>query len=92
MNLTNGNGKVISQPTEHDVYEALRQGGDFVILSRGPEEYVQTNFAVIEFRRDGVQLEAKDAISDELMQRVFAAYLRDDPNIDSICTWQELDY
>ncbi|MGE0480165.1 MAG: hypothetical protein AB7Q17_06795 [Phycisphaerae bacterium] len=71
-------------PKESDIDAALveaRRAGGFVILSRAPEDYMQTDGRMVEVRRDGrhlrLETEHEQPVDGETLRNLFASFFRD---------------
>jgi len=101
MKIEFEHGTTIEKPTKAELVEELAEvGGErgaFAILSRSPQEYMQTyeSFAegkfMIEYREEGRQYKVVDPLSRKEMVDTFQDYARERSDYKERHRWKELD-
>ncbi|MGE3180591.1 MAG: hypothetical protein AB7N71_03105 [Phycisphaerae bacterium] len=91
MKLTFGSGKVVRHPVDADVLRALADGGDVVVLEAGPAQYVQTNFAVIEYCDRDHHYECAEDTTPQLIEKIFLTFLAG-RDLEPLFPWREIEF
>ena len=103
LDLLLDNGSRYATPSVELISSSLRDlsVGGIVILSRSPDDYVQTlrdeedGEVILECRR-GSEAEhyccPQDDLSVEQVEAVFLAYAKKDPNWSKLVTWESVDF
>ena len=103
LDLLLDNGSRFATPSAELISNSLRDltNGGFVILSRSPDDYVQTlrdeedGEVILECRR-GSEAEhyccPLDELSAEQVEAVFLAYAKKDPGWDKLVAWESVDF
>lgn len=90
MRLESTHGRSLSNPTAHDIEQALAtltEDDAFVILSREEEHYLQASGDVLEYRAADGHFRAIPVAGPDLRRRVFLAFLDGGDGFRKLCSW-----
>lgn len=90
MRLETSHGRSLSNPTPHDVEQALATLAEpdaFVILSRAAEDYVQASGDALEYRDANGHYRAIPSAGPDLRRRVFLTFLDGGDGFRKLCSW-----